>query len=374
MKNNKKLIIILIVLSIGVLFCASLIVYKHSFNNIPENIIDIDDCTNKDCDKNKNDNKKDDNNKKQDDSKNQNNNSNNNNSNNNGNNSNINPSSGPGTNSNGTSNGSGNGSSNGSGTSIDGQGSGSGSGSGSSSGSGSGEGSGSGDGQGSGSGSGSGGGSGSGEGEGSGSGSGEGTTPSETPAEKVVVNDKDTTWENTTDLKIFDVDEIKPGDSGNYEFAVNNNTNGNIVYNLSFIEHNQYSVNLLYKLKLNDKYIAGDDDNWVSYNELNLKDKVLEKDYIDLYYLEWKWIDSDHDTVAGAAKNAKYTLKVVVSSNETTDGSGGGSGGGSDGGSILNPYTGDKTIIYIEICLGSAIAILLLVLLKRKKDENIKYN
>ena len=52
MKNNKKLIIILIVLSIGVLFCASLIVYKHSFNNIPENIIDIDDCTNKDCDKN----------------------------------------------------------------------------------------------------------------------------------------------------------------------------------------------------------------------------------------------------------------------------------------------------------------------------------
>lgn len=319
--NNKKTTIIIISIIIGLVLFVSLIIFNRPVNN-SENVINIDDCTGKDCNKNNtNKNDKDDNN-------------NTNNTNNSSNNSN-------GSSSSGTSGG----------TSGTGTGTGSGSGSGNGTGSGSGGSGGSGEGSGSGSSS------------DSGTGPSSGTTPSEEPAVDIEVKDNNITWNESSSLKIFDVDEIKPGDSGSYEFSVKNNSDGNIVYNVNFTEKNQYTVNMLYKLKMNGNYVSGDSDTWITFNELNLKNKVLESEYMDLFNLEWKWIDSDHDTVAGVAKNAKYSLSVNVSSKETSEHDSSGSGS-------VNPNTGDKIMFYVEVLLGAAIAFLVIILIKRKKNED----
>lgn len=322
MEKNKKTVIILIVIAIGLIFCASLIIYNHSFNN-QQNIINIDDCTDKDC--NKNDNKTEDKNK--DDKKSNDNKK----TDNNGSNSNVNP------NTNGNSN---NGNSNQSGG-TSGNGTGNGSSNGSSS---------SGNGQGTGS--------------GSESGSGSGTTPSDEPAPDIIVKDNTTTWEQNTNINIFNVDAVAPGDSGSYEFVVNNNTGGNVVYSIDFNEDNQYNVNLLYKLKMNGNYISGDENTWVNSSKLNLKDKVLDSEYMDSFYLEWKWVDTDHDTIAGTTPGAKYTLNVNVESKKTTDHDTSGSG------STLNPNTGDKITLYLEMLMISIIGVLLVILLKRRKNES----
>lgn len=324
MEKNKKTVIILIVVAIGLIFCASLIIYNHSFNK-QQNIINIDDCTDKDC--NKNDNKTEDKNK--DDKKSNDNKK----TDNNGSNSNVNP------NTNGNSN---NGNSNQSGG-TSGNGTGNGSSNGSSS---------SGNGQGTGSGS------------GSGSESGSGTTPSDEPAPDIIVKDNTTTWEQNTNINIFNVDAVAPGDSGSYEFAVNNNTGGNVVYSIDFNEDNQYNVNLLYKLKMNGNYISGDENTWVNSSKLNLKNKILDAEYMDSFYLEWKWVDTDHDTIAGTTPGAKYTLNVNVESKKTTDHDTSGSG------STLNPNTGDKITLYLEMLMISVIGVLLVILLKRRKNES----
>ncbi|MBR2712917.1 MAG: hypothetical protein IKE73_04340 [Bacilli bacterium] len=324
MKNNKIINAILIVFTIGLFFCIIILAY-NSFNiKEPTNVIDIDNCSGKDCNKD-NDNKK------------------NNDSNNNINN---NPSSGD------TSGNSGSSSSNGNN-----------SGGSNSNGTGTGNGNGSGTGNGSGSGSGSGSESSSDDSGESGESGGSGTTPTEEPAPNVEVSDNDTKWGNNTSLRIFDVDEIKPGDNGFYEFAINNVSDGNIAYSVDFVEENQYNVNLLYKLRMNNNYVAGDSDTWVTLNELDLKNKILDSKYMDSFYLEWKWVDSDHDTIAGKALNAKYKLSINVLSNETTEHDTSGSGS-------INPYTGDRITIYIEVLLGAIIGVLLIILLKRKKNEN----
>ena len=144
--------------------------------------------------------------------------------------------------------------------------------------------------------------------------------------------------------------------------VINNNTGGNVVYSIDFVEENQYSANILYKLKMNGDYIAGDADTWVSYNDLDLNNKVLNADYMDSFLLEWKWVDSDHDTVAGRTHGAKYTLKINVLSKETTDQD-------VKGSSIYNPRTGDTIIMYVTMFIESLIVLIILILLKRNKDE-----
>lgn len=311
MKDNKKTIIVLIVLAIGLLFCASIFIYKNNINK-HQDVINIDDCSGIDCDKKKEDKS----NKDTDNKDNKDNNNNNNNNNNTDNNNNNNQ---PGGNGNG--NGSGGDSGNGSGN-------------------------------------------GNGSGSGGGSGNGQGTAPSDDEAKEVVVSDDNTTWQNNTQLKVFNVDKIKPGDNGSYRFAVNNNTGGNIVYSIDFNEDNQYSANILYKLKMNDKYIKGDSTTWVSYDELDLTNKVLNADYMDSFMLEWKWVDSDHDTGAGVVKGSTYTLGVSITSKETTDKDTSGSGS-------VNPRTEDNITMYVIIFIESLIVLVILVILKRNKDEKV---
>ena len=129
-------------------------------------------------------------------------------------------------------------------------------------------------------------------------------------------------WQDETSLNIFEdssnISKVKgkiaPESSGTYKFVVNNGTKYNLNYKISFSETNEHGINMKYKLKKGDNYIV---NNYVSYNELNIEDVLLNTKNSDTYYLEWKWVgdNDDNDTQIGTnakSSNIKYDLKITV--------------------------------------------------------------
>ena len=128
------------------------------------------------------------------------------------------------------------------------------------------------------------------------------------------VSDKDIVWKSKNELNIFSnpaynmKSKIAPEDSNAYEFVVKNNTKKNIKYTITFNENNFYNINMKYRLKKDNKYI---ENNWVSLNELKLKDIDLKKNQSNNYYLEWKWSSSNNDTSVANIKNA-YSAEITI--------------------------------------------------------------
>jgi len=179
---------------------------------------------------------------------------------------------------------------------------------------------------------------------------------------KLTISDTVEVWSQQDELKIFDVDKIKPGDSGIYEFEIKNNTKKPAKYKLIFDEINIYHVNVMYKLKRNNTYIAGDDETWVKYDNLNFGEQILKKGKKDAYTLEWKWVDSENDTEVGITKGAKYTLKVSIQGYKTQD---------IDKkvkGTSENPMTLDNIKFYIGLLIVSIISIIILAKSYRKNN------
>lgn len=199
--------------------------------------------------------------------------------------------------------------------------------------------------------------------EGNNSSSDNGTT-NETPKEQedFIVSDSYQVWKQQTSLNIFNVEQIAPGDKGSYDFLINNNTSKNVKYNITFDEINEYNVNMLYKLKRNNNYVAGSSTEWVHFNELNLGDKVLNSRNNDSYTIEWKWVDSDNDTTVGRTEGAKYTLNISIKAAETDEFD-------VNASATFNPNTGDKILYYIELALLAAIILVLLIIIKRRQKD-----
>lgn len=107
---------------------------------------------------------------------------------------------------------------------------------------------------------------------------------------------------------------IAPHSIGTYQFYVKNETKNDIKYNVRLLDEMNHFVNMKYKLKIDNLYICGNKDTYVSIEELNIDDIILSKDSTALYTLEWYWDDSDKlDTIVGTQSNYKdeyYTLKI----------------------------------------------------------------
>ena len=189
-------------------------------------------------------------------------------------------------------------------------------------------------------------------------------TDAEKEDDDFIVSDSYQTWGQETELKIFNVDKIAPGDSGSYDFLINNNTSKNVKYTIILNETNEYNVNMLYKLKRNGEYIAGSSFEWVRYSKLNLGAKVLNSRKNDSYTIEWKWVDSDNDTQVGRTKNARYKLDISIKALETDE-----FDRNASASAIFNPDTGDKILYFIELAILSAIALILLIILKRRQKD-----
>ncbi len=134
---------------------------------------------------------------------------------------------------------------------------------------------------------------------------------------KIYVDDKNGDYIYQQNLEIFNnaayeyTNKIAPGVSNVYNFVVHNSSNGTAAYRFLMYENTEYSVNLKYRLKKNGSYIIGNENNWVSADELNVGLSNLAKDSRDKYALEWKWFDDDeNDTIAGKNMTSAYKLNI----------------------------------------------------------------
>ena len=133
-----------------------------------------------------------------------------------------------------------------------------------------------------------------------------------------VINSNGIEWNSTNELNIFsnpmfEMNEIIAPESTNiYQFIVRNNTIYNIKYDLNFIEENEMNIDMKYRLKKNDKYVVGNENEWVKAENLDLSKIILNTKKSDTYYLEWKWFSGENDTLIGEKGNVEYSLKIDI--------------------------------------------------------------
>lgn len=137
------------------------------------------------------------------------------------------------------------------------------------------------------------------------------------PMDNLNVEDDSKIWNSENELRIFSnaayefESIIAPGSSNVYQFVVNNNNSFNILYSINFIETNEHSINMKYKLKRNGEYILGGEDSWVNASDIKKDGLSLNASSHDTYQLEWKWVDNDNDTDV-AFNEANYSLKIEI--------------------------------------------------------------
>ena len=136
-----------------------------------------------------------------------------------------------------------------------------------------------------------------------------------------IVEDNYTIWSNKR-LRIFSnqayeyFSKIAPGVSNSYDFVIKNNNDFPVLVDISMKEVNPYSINMEYKLKSENSFLAGSSFKYVSVKKLSQKNIYLKAHSSKLYSLDWKWIDSDNDTEIGEAVDANYKLLVYVGANQ----------------------------------------------------------
>lgn len=143
----------------------------------------------------------------------------------------------------------------------------------------------------------------------------------------VFVDDKNGNYIYQQNLQIFNnaafqyTDKIAPGVSNTYHFVVHNSTKMKLKYYVEMYENTEYKVNLKYRLKRNNSYVIGNDNRWVTANELKTEFSKINAYTSDNYSLDWKWEYEDgkdnEDTLAGENMTSKYKLNIRFYFEET---------------------------------------------------------
>lgn len=125
---------------------------------------------------------------------------------------------------------------------------------------------------------------------------------------------------NNVNLNIFNNEKfnnesmIAPRSYGKYHFYVSNVSNKRVKYDVDFTDKMTNKINMKYKLKIDGVYIRGNENEYISINELNIDDINLMKESVNSFVLEWYWEDDDiNDAYIGELKEKQYyTLNLKV--------------------------------------------------------------
>lgn len=116
--------------------------------------------------------------------------------------------------------------------------------------------------------------------------------------------------------KYFNNNIIAPGVSGIYEFEIINNGDSSLVYKINTTNINNSKINLKYRLKRDNEYVVGNNNDWVNISKINKDNILLNSKSKHLYKLEWKWPYEDGidniDTQIGKKNNLKYEIEILV--------------------------------------------------------------
>lgn len=137
---------------------------------------------------------------------------------------------------------------------------------------------------------------------------------------KVFVDDVNGNYIYQQRLEIFTnaafeyTNKIAPGVSNTYQFVVHNSTNKKLNYYVQMYEESEYDINLKYRLRRNNDYVVGDDNTWVTANELKTAFSKIDSSSSDSYSLDWIWEFNDdkdaEDTLAGSNMESNYKLDI----------------------------------------------------------------
>jgi len=108
---------------------------------------------------------------------------------------------------------------------------------------------------------------------------------------------------------------IAPGSKGLYKFCVQNTTDDDIKYDIIFSDLMKAKVNMKYKLKIDNVYIKGNENNYVDISDLSIKEIRVLRNSNNIFTLEWCWVEENdiQDTYAGTIEDdAYYTLNLQV--------------------------------------------------------------
>ena len=135
----------------------------------------------------------------------------------------------------------------------------------------------------------------------------------------IQVTQDDIGWNLLEELNIFknkkydNQNIIAPRSVGTYSFLVSNVTDKNLIYDVQLREVNNYNINMKYKLKLENVYVAGNKKEYEDIENVNLENVVVTANSTNLYTLEWCWVDNDiQDTKIGSLNYADYTLRIKI--------------------------------------------------------------
>lgn len=125
---------------------------------------------------------------------------------------------------------------------------------------------------------------------------------------------------NNTKLNIFSGlanNKLTPNSSGVYRFSIKNKSDYDMIYNIKFEDDMKNYVNMKYKLKIDNIYVRGNNDKYVSIDELDLDNIIVPKNSINIYTLEWTWENSDEEDtkVATMKEDQYYYFKMQIFSN-----------------------------------------------------------
>ena len=135
--------------------------------------------------------------------------------------------------------------------------------------------------------------------------------------ERQIEYSQDTQLHIFTNTAYYVVDnKIAPASENSYQFVIRNNNEFNIKYDLDLLEDNKYNINMKYRLKLNGVYVAGNDDKWLTYDELKQENIALAANTYDVYTLDWKWFEGSNDTEVGTNINSNYKLDLRITASE----------------------------------------------------------
>ena len=147
----------------------------------------------------------------------------------------------------------------------------------------------------------------------------ESPTSGNTYTEGISVTENDIEIGKDAELNIFNNVQfdgekiIAPRSTGTYKFYIRNKSNSDMKYNIKFSDEMKKFVNMKYKLKIDNIYIRGSEENYISIDKLDVNNVTVPKDSVNIFTLEWYWEDDDElDTAIGTSNDRYYTIKLKV--------------------------------------------------------------